>query len=285
VVVYGADSAYLSLSSLHLVTNGGVDLGPNEILVNSSLLRLVGINDPVKAPGRQLHLAILVPEADGGKHQITIDRTIKGVVDTGSGSEIFMDSTYFTAQGVPYYSQLKVVADDKAHVPALRKQIEGLGFTTASPLDTLAQINQVFVFFNFILAGFGGIGMLIAVLGMFNTLTISLLERTREIALMVSLGARRKDIRHLFVAEAVGLATLGGLAGIASAWLLGLAIDLALTSVAHARGVTDTVSIFSVPWWLVLSSLAFIIAVALLVVAYPAWRAVRINPIDALRHE
>lgn len=285
VVVYGADETYLGLSSLHLVTSGALKLTQNQILVNTSLLKLIGISDPNKANGKVLRLDILASGADSEKRHLPADATIKGVVDTGAGAEIYMSDTFFSAAGVANFSQLKVVAADRSNVSAIRKHIEALGFTTASPLDTLAQINQVFTFFNFILAGFGGIGMLIAVLGMFNTLTISLLERTREIALMISLGARRKDIRRLFIAEAIGLAILGGVAGIAAAWLFGVAINSLLTGVAHARGVTDAVSIFSLPWWLMLSTLGLVVVVALLVVAYPAWRAVRVNPIEALRHE
>ncbi len=284
-VVYGADSTYLNLSSLRLTTKGSLKLGPGEILVNSSLTRLIGISDPAKATGKVLRLDILAPAGDGAKRHLLANGVIKGVVDTGSGSEVFMPDTFFASAGVTNYAQAKVMVDSESNVAAVRKRIEVLGFNTTSPIDTLNQIKQVFVFFNFILAGFGGIGMLIAVLGMFNTLTISLLERTREIALMISLGARRKDIRRLFVAEAVGLAVLGGICGIASSWLLGVAINLGLTRLASSRGVTDPVNIFSLPWWLVFSTLGLVIVVALLVVAYPAWRAVRVNPIEALRHD
>lgn len=284
-VVYGDDFDYLQLSSLHLATSGSLRLEDGDILVNNSLLKLIGITNPDKANGRVLHLDIQIPQTDGTKRTLSADGTIRGVVDTSAGSEIFMPDTFFSNAGLSAYSQVKVVADSESNVAGVRKGIEALGFTTSSPLDTLAQINQVFTFFNFILAGFGGIGMLIAVLGMFNTLTISLLERTREIALMISLGARRKDIRRLFIAEAVGLAILGGVAGLAAAWLLGAAINFLLTSVAHNRGVTETVSIFSMPWWLFVGTIGLVVVVALLVVAYPAWRAVRVNPIDALRHE
>jgi putative ABC transport system permease protein len=286
VVIYGADQSYLDLSSLNLITGGRLQLETGEVLVNSSLLKLIGLSNPSSAVGKTVKLDVLVPaNTDTGKRHILTDAKIKGVLDTGSGSEIFISDQFFSTAGVTDYAQLKVVAADRDTVPQIRKSIEGLGFNTASPLDTLTQINQVFTFFNFILAGFGGIGMLIAVLGMFNTLTISLLERTREIALMISLGARRRDIRRLFIAEAVALAILGGVAGIASSWLLGVSINILLTQMAHSRGVNDSVSIFSLPWWLVGETLILVVIVALVVVAYPAWRAVRVNPIDALRHE
>ena len=97
-----------------------------------------------------------------------------------------MSSQPFTNNEVAQYGQVKVETDVRANVAAVRKQIAGLGLTTASPLDTLDQINTIFTIFTFVVAGFGGIGMVIAVLGMFNTLTISLLERTSELGLMIT---------------------------------------------------------------------------------------------------
>src|SRR5206468_3453072 len=109
-----------------------------------------------------------------------------------------------------------------------RKQIESMGFLTTSPIDTIEQINQMFKFFNVLLAGFGAIGMIVAVLGMFNTLTISLLERTKEVGLMITLGGRNRDMRKLFIFEAVLLSVAGAVIGIVSAIILGQIINLVM---------------------------------------------------------
>lgn len=207
------------------------------------------------------------------------------MLDSGSGAEVFTTDSLLLNAGFQDYNQAKVVVNTKENVPAIRKQIESLGFVTASPVDTLDQINQVFTILNILLAGFGGIGMVIAVLGMFNTLTISLLERTREIGLLVSLGARRKDVRRLFIIEALTLSFLGALFGVVLAWLLGRGIDLLLFGLAKSRGVSDTFSVFYIPPMLILGIFVFTAITGLIVVAYPARRAARINPIDALRHE
>lgn len=180
---------------------------------------------------------------------------------------------------------MKILAQNKEVVGEIRKKINNMGLTTQSPIDTLDQINQIFRFFNFILVGFGGIGMLIAVLGMFNTLTISLLERTKEIGLLVSIGARSRDVKRLFIFEALILSLLGGVIGVIVAFSLGKIIDFTLMRVAVARGITDTFSIFSLPFLVIVYTLVFIMLVGLLVVYLPARRASRISPIDALRHE
>jgi ABC-type antimicrobial peptide transport system permease subunit len=125
--------------------------------------------------------------------------------------------------------------------------------------------------------------MVIAVLGMFNTLTITLLERTKEIGLLISLGARKKDIRRLFIVEAVVLSLSGALFGLVMAWLMGAGINTVAIGLASSRGVKDTFNIFFLPYWLILAVLLFATVVGLIVVAFPARRAVRISPVTALR--
>ena len=133
--------------------------------------------------------------------------------------------------------------------------------------------------------GFGGIGMVIAILGMFNTLTISLLERTREIGLLIEFGARRRDIKRLFIIESLMLSILGGLIGLISAFMLGKIADVAISSFARSRGVQESVSAFMVTPQLAIMTLVLSALFGLAVVYFPARRASRIDPIDALRYE
>ena len=186
---------------------------------------------------------------------------------------------------VPAFSQVKIEAASSRDVAILRPQVESLGFLTASPADTIDQINQFFKFFNVMLAGFGAVGMIVAVLGMFNTLTISLLERTKEVGLMVTLGGRNRDMRKLFVLEAILLSVAGAVIGILMAVILGQTINLIMNGFARKRGVTDYFQLFATPPWLILGMIGFMLCVGLLAVYLPARRAARINPIDALRRE
>src|SRR6185369_16117416 len=140
-------------------------------------------------------------------------------------------------------------------------------------------------FFNIVLAGFGAIGMIVAVLGIFNTLTISLLERTKEIGLMITLGGRNRDMRKLFIFEAVLLSFAGAVIGIICAIIFGQLINLGMNLVSQHRGVTERFQLFANPWWLILGLVTFMLLVGLIVVFIPARRAARINPIDALRRE
>ena len=127
--------------------------------------------------------------------------------------------------------------------------------------------------------------MIVAVLGMFNTLTISLLERTKEIGLMLALGARRKDMRRLFICEATLLSLIGSVVGIIGAIIFGKIVNIAMNQLAQSRGVTQGFTLFATPVWLIFGLIGFMVLVGLGVVFFPARRAEHINPIDALRRE
>lgn len=281
-VAYGVDATYLSLSDLN-VTAGTV-INPeksDELLVNSSLLQAIGVKDPASAIGKQA--TVLLTLSDGStfeKHT-----RIVGIVNSGSGSEVFLSEKTFQEASVPTFAEAKALVDDKAFVPDARHAIESLGYQTSSPVDTIDQINQVFHLFNLILIGLGSVGMIIAVLGMLNTLTVSLLERTKEIALMIALGARPKDMQRLFTAEAVILSLTGGIIGMLLATGVGRVTDLILNGFAKGRGVAEGFSLFAVSPLLIVGTLIFMVVIGVGVSFIPARHASRINAVEALRQE
>jgi ABC-type antimicrobial peptide transport system permease subunit len=285
-IVYGSDADYLRLSNL-VLSDGRMVTGDDNraVVVNQAALRALGLKADKSALGKKLAIRIPLPAGTARTTEISKDFTIEGIIGTGSGSEVYIPHHIFQTAGVGAYNDLKIEADESGGVSGLRKQIEALGFLTASPIDTIDQINEIFKFFNIVLAGFGGIGMVVAVLGMFNTLTISLLERTREIGLMVALGGRNRDMRKLFILEAVLLSVMGAVSGIILAFISGQAINLIINSFAHRRGVTESFTLFATPPMLVIGTISFMLCVGLAVAYLPARRAARINPIDALRRE
>jgi putative ABC transport system permease protein len=283
-IVYGVDPVYQDLSNLNVVKGRLLTSEDTKVaFMNLSLLQTLGIKDSEKVLGQQID--ILVPlESSGGK-ELKESLTVIGIIDTGSGGEIFVPNFLFENVNQTSYKQFKLVADNTDNIAELRKQIESLGFLTTSPVDTIDQINQIFRFFNIILVSFGAIGMIVAVLGMFNTLTISLLERTREIGLMIALGGRQFDMKRLFIIEAVMLSVAGAVIGMILSTINGQIINVIMNRLARSRGVSDSFDLFATPPWLVLAILAFMVMVGLAVAFFPARRAQRINPIDALRRE
>ncbi|MBI4034541.1 ABC transporter permease [Candidatus Saccharibacteria bacterium] len=284
-VVYGIDQNYQRMAGLNLVAGRLLNNYDNRsVVVNQPVMESIG-SDSKSVLGEKISLTVPLAKTGAKVNKINEEFTVVGVINSGSGRETFVPSFIFDVAGVKSYSQARVAVDSINNVKELRRQIESQGFETSSPSDTIEQINQVFKFLNFILIGFGMIGMIIAVLGMFNTLVISLLERTKEIGLMVALGARHRDMSRLFIFEAMFLSLLGAVAGIALALVLGWLTNLIMNGFAHRRGVLDSFSLFATPAWLFIILILLMVVVGLLVAYLPARRAKRIDPIDALRRE
>lgn len=286
VVAYGLDQQYQNLSTLRL-SKGRLLLSSDtkSVVLNSSALKAIGITDSSTAINQQVKITVPLARTGATEQQISDTFTIVGVIESGAGGEIFMPSVIFDTAGVPTYSNVKVVIDDISNVASARSQIENKGFKTSSLNDTLSQINDIFRYFNLILVGFGSIGMVVAVLGMFNSLTISLFERTKEIGLMMVLGARRSDMRKLFIFEAVLISTIGAIVGTALAVVAGKIVNYFVNVGAASRGVTQSFELFVTPLWAVVAIIIGTILVGIAVVYFPARRAESINPIDALKRE
>ncbi len=287
-IIYGIDSGYQKLTYLNLIEGKLLDEKSPEksVVLNKSAIEAIGLaNNPKEIIGKSVDIIVPLAKVDPkiGTYKQTF--TVVGVIDSGSGAEVFLQSRIFKDAGVPELSQLKVGAKDVSQIKTIRSQIESIGFETSSPVDTLDEINKVFRFLNFILVGFGGIGMIVAVLGMFNTLTISLLERTKEIGLMVALGARSIDMKRLFILEAMFLSLFGSIVGITGAYLIGRIVNIIMNIFASRRGVQSSFELFANPPLLIFGMLLFMLLVGLMVVYLPARRAQKINPIDALRRE
>jgi putative ABC transport system permease protein len=113
---------------------------------------------------------------------------------------------------------------------------------------------------------------------------MAILERRREIGILKALGATDRDVKSLFFAEAGTMGLLGGICGVTLGWLIGQALTWG-TTIYLKRQDLPGVKISYVPWWLALGAIAFAIIVSLLAGFYPASRAAKLNPVEALRYE
>lgn len=282
-VIYGADNNYIQTSNLSLEDGKLFDeTTPNEAIVNTAFLQSIGIEDTSTAIGKKV--TVTLDDAMGDNPQDK-EVVIVGIIASSGGTEMYVSPKFFETQNMYTFAQIRVSIDESTNIPIARQAIESMGLETTSPIDTVNQINDVFRFFNLALIGIGSIGMVIAILGMLNTLTVSLLERTREIGLMMIIGARKKDVRRLFITEAVVLSTLGGVIGLILASIVGFIIDGVLNVSAQQRGVTESFSVFYESPLLIIGILIFTVLIGVVVGLIPAYRAARIDPIEALRHD
>ena len=186
--------------------------------------------------------------------------------------------------GKPAYASLTVRAKSPSQVEAIETSIKNMGFGTFSLLDATRNLRLFFTIFDLLLGIFGSLALAVATLGIINTLVMAILERRREIGILKALGAADRDVKQLFFVEAGVMGLLGGTLGAGLGWLIGQAITFG-TNVYLKRQSLPPAHVFSVPWWLVLGAIAFAVIVSLAAGLYPATRAARLNPVEALRYE
>jgi len=182
------------------------------------------------------------------------------------------------------YENLTVRVADATDVKAAEGSIKDMGFAAFSLLDAAHNLSIVFVVFDLLLGIFGSLALVVASLGIINTLVMAILERRREIGVLKALGAADRDVKRLFFAEAGVMGLIGGIAGVFGGWLIGRALAFGTNIYLHRRGL-GSANISAVPWWIVIGAIAFAVAVSLIAGMYPASRAAQLNPVEALRYE
>jgi len=182
------------------------------------------------------------------------------------------------------YASLTVRAKTTANVDDIEAAVKKMGFGAFSLLDASKSLKIFFRVLDLLLGLFASLALAVATLGIVNTLVMAILERRREIGVLKALGAADSDVKRLFFVEAGVMGLIGGIAGVILGWLIGRALTLA-TNIYLKRQELPGVEISSVPLWLVLFGIGFAIAVSLVAGLYPASRAAKLNPVEALRYE
>ncbi|NMB56351.1 FtsX-like permease family protein [Candidatus Beckwithbacteria bacterium] len=206
---------------------------------------------------------------------------IIGVIKEDNKILVYAPLADVQSMGVDKYSMIKVLVDNENNLRNVREKIETLGFITRSIVDTLNQVIRLFRIMRFLLGSLGMIALVVAVFGMFNTMTISLMERTREVAVMKTIGTTNNDVFRIFLIESGIIGFLGSLLGI----ILGVLMGQLITLVLHIFQGGNTVSLFYSPFSFMILIFITSSIVGLTTGIYPAKRAKAIHPLHALRYE
>ncbi|MBI3933924.1 MAG: ABC transporter permease [Acidobacteria bacterium] len=182
------------------------------------------------------------------------------------------------------YQSLMARVSNPAHVAQVEEAIRKMGFRTFSILDAARSLQRFFVILDLFLGIFGSMALAVASLGIVNTLVMAVLERRREIGIMKALGASDRDIRRLFFAEAGTMGFFGGLIGVAIGWAIALGINWGTAYYLRQRDFPPE-TVAAVPWWLVGAAVGFAVIVSLAAGIYPAARAAKLDPVQAIRYE
>lgn len=252
------------------------------------MLKLLGISNK-DSLGKSFLVSYIVSDGSiegvtGRLQSVEVEYKIKGVIDDETSNYYYYQLADARRLGITTYSQFKVLVNNKENLSDIRKQIEGMGFKTSSTADTVAQIESLFKTLRFILAALGTIALAVASLGMFNTMTVSLLERTREVGVMKSMGMLSSEVSELFLAESMIMGVGGGVLGLMFGFGLGKILALILTSISVFKG-QGTIDITYIPWFFTFFILLISFLVGMVTGWYPSKRAKQISALNALRYE
>jgi ABC-type antimicrobial peptide transport system permease subunit len=182
------------------------------------------------------------------------------------------------------YTSVTVKVRRPQDTAEVEKQITDMGFSAFSVSDLLENQRRAFLLLDVLLGLVGSIALSVASLGIVNTMVMSILERTREIGVMKAIGASDQDVRWIFLIEAALIGLMGGLFGIVLGWAVGRVINVGANYYLQSQGA-PAANLFLIPWWLVAGGVSFALLVSLVAGLFPASRAARLDPIQALRHD
>lgn len=281
---------FLKFSNLKLVDGKMLDQDKNEILISKAVARVLNIEDTKEIIGKEVDIAFLATTLTEGTYE-QLDLVsqpgkfvVAGVVGDESSSFIFFPLGKVSGITIDAYSQAKVRVTGTETLDIVRNKILDMGFSVAALSDVIDQANKIFNILQIILAIFGIVALVVSAIGMFNTMTIALMERTQEVGIMKALGASKADIMYMFVTEAVIMGFLGGIVGLLVGFLGGEAFNFLLNLLAKRVG-GNAIDIFYTPLWFALTIAGFSTFVGFVTGLWPARRAARLNPLEAVKYK
>ena len=293
VFIQGVEPPYLRYAGV-TATEGTVFAAEDaadtsSIMLSPAVLKLFGIDDAEAFVGEKVSFRLLVPAEDGSGNvmEVPIDKEyiVRGITkEEGVLNAMMMLPELRNHVGIEEYERIQVRVNSNENLPIVEARLIEAGYRVTALSKTVEQASKIFQGIQAVLATFGGIALLVSAIGMFNTMTVTLLERTKEIGIMRTIGASPKDVKNLFISESIVVGFMGGLTGIIMGVVFGLAINIFLNIVAGQFG-GQSVTLFSFPIPFLLFIAIFSAAVGYLTGVFPAKRASTLNPLDAIRYE
>ncbi len=209
---------------------------------------------------------------------------ITGVIDDQTMVYVYMPISALKDVKISTFNELKVKVENSRFLKEVSDKITAMGFLVSSLSETVEEANKVFTAIQVILGSFGVVALIVAAIGMANTMTVSLLERTNEIGIMKAIGASDRDVRWMFLVESMAIALLGGLTGIGLNFLLTKILNFTFNILAKSLGGQEVVLFFT-PFWFMILIIVFSLFVGIFSGFFPAKRAAQMDPLEALRYK
>lgn len=175
------------------------------------------------------------------------------------------------------YDYAWVMAENVDVVTEIAEQIQAMGYGTSSLGDVLKQVQESSKSLRALLGAIGGVALLVAAIGIMNTMMMAIYERTKEIGVIKVLGCRMSDILFMFLSESAYIGFFGGVIGVGVSYGLGAILNKHFLADMGLRSV--------IPLWLSLGAMTFSVVVSMLSGLYPSIKAMRLSPLAAIRTE
>ena len=243
---------------------------PDELIGKDVKIKITKVEDKVNADTGSL---TSVQEVSG---------KVSGIEEGQAGNLIYVPLDMVIGQGnTSGYSSLKVKVANRSDIDTVNDEIKKMGYEVTTVKELIDQVTKVFLIIQIVLAMFGAIGLFVATLGIINTMTISLIERIREIGIMKAIGASNSDIRRLFMFESALIGLFGGLLGVGSSYLVGTLFNAVIkVFMTNSNQAPMDIFAFSVPFSAIM--VIFSVFIAVFAGIYPAIRAQKLEPLKAL---
>jgi putative ABC transport system permease protein len=290
IALTGIKPKYSKIEEVTLVAGHSLsdsDEDKKEMVISKMGASLFGYENPENMLDKTTNLKIVIQSKENQKEKREVkleDIKIVGISNDDKEAIGFVSLATLSPLDIQSYDLVKVKTTTQEKVSEVRDKIEAKGFMTSTVIDTVDQMFRIFRIIQTVLGIFGITALFVASIGMFNTMTISLLERTKEIGIMKSLGTTDRDVWRIFLTEAIIIGIGGGFIGVILGFVVGFIVNAGINSLAASVG-GEAVSLFYYPFWFTLGIIIFSFLVGFLTGIYPAKRAAKLNPLEAIRYE
>jgi ABC-type antimicrobial peptide transport system permease subunit len=293
LISVGTDPLFLRLGGFK-ATQGELlsDEEAEGVVITSAVAKLYG-KEANEMMGKEMTFSVFIPrqkpereenlQSDFEKVDLSAKYAIIGSVE-GEENVVYINSKTFEGIKVESYNQVKVKCASSSQMDQVRNSILEKGLLVSSLSETVDQANKIFQVIQVILMLFGIIALVVSAIGMFNTMTIALLERTEEIGIMKSVGASSMGIALIFFTEAALMGFLGGIGGLVLGYAGGEVFNWLINMVAVRFG-GEKVDLFYSPLWFIVMIIISSAVVGVATGLMPARRASKIDPLEALRYK
>ncbi|MEA2007059.1 MAG: FtsX-like permease family protein [Patescibacteria group bacterium] len=289
-VVYGSNQDYLDLAIMpYKKGEKEYDNQRPNVIISTQLARLIGFKNPNDAMGKIIKLDVVASREIHSKisEETTFEVNEVEVVGLMNSDNSFVRIPFEFMKnnlGIDLAQSGKILATDLDKIKNIEQEVQHIGFLTESINEIIEDINSFFVVIRVVLIVLGTIIMSISAMGMLNTLSVSLLQRTKEVGILKALGAKRVDIFKMFIFEAIIISIVGGVTGLFGGYGFAVLINKVLIHFAAKQDVYLS-SFVSIPYFFVIALVTFILFLGLATGVMPAYRAAKIHALDALRYE